>query len=177
MIYLKGRLQYNGGMPKRITIQPYLSNDELAQRYREAKDAVERTHWQIIWLFAEGKTTAEIATFTRYSANWIREIVHRYNRSGPDSLGDRRHLNAGAEPLLTTEEQAELQQALQQPAPDGGRWTAKKVAAWIATKLGYQDPNSVHIQLGWDYLHRLKKTPGRPRLRQRRTRSRESTEK
>ncbi len=32
-------------MPKRITIELHLSQDELEQRYREAKDPVERSHY------------------------------------------------------------------------------------------------------------------------------------
>ncbi|MDF5717642.1 MAG: hypothetical protein PUP93_28190 [Rhizonema sp. NSF051] len=37
-------------MPKRISIKPHLSLTELEQRYRQPKDPVERSHYQIIWL-------------------------------------------------------------------------------------------------------------------------------
>ena len=53
-------------MPRRITIDPHLSQEELAPRYRGAKDAIERTHYQTIWLLAKGKTTAEVAFVTGY---------------------------------------------------------------------------------------------------------------
>ncbi len=39
-------------MPKRITIAPHLSLDELEQRYRHAQDPIEHSHYQIIWLLA-----------------------------------------------------------------------------------------------------------------------------
>ena len=42
-------------MGRRITIQPHLSIEELLSRYREAKGATERSHYQIIWLLASGK--------------------------------------------------------------------------------------------------------------------------
>ena len=42
-------------MPKRITIAPYLSLEELESRYRGAKEPIERSHYQIIWLLASGR--------------------------------------------------------------------------------------------------------------------------
>lgn len=39
-------------MPRRITIEPHLSLEELERRYRQAKEPVRRTHYQIIWLLA-----------------------------------------------------------------------------------------------------------------------------
>ena len=41
-------------MPKWITIAPHLSLEELENRYRQAKEPVERSHYQIIWLLASG---------------------------------------------------------------------------------------------------------------------------
>ncbi|MBW4630365.1 MAG: helix-turn-helix domain-containing protein [Iphinoe sp. HA4291-MV1] len=62
-------------MPKRIKIEEHLSLDELEIRYRQAKEGVERTHYQIIWLLAKGLGTKEVATVTGYSRNWIYELV------------------------------------------------------------------------------------------------------
>ena len=47
-------------MPRRICRKPYLSIDELENRYRQSKNAIARTHYQTIWLLALGKTTAFI---------------------------------------------------------------------------------------------------------------------
>ncbi len=58
-------------MPKRITIEPHLSLDELETCYRGAKDPFERSHYQIIWLLATGRPTEEVAAVTGYSRNWI----------------------------------------------------------------------------------------------------------
>lgn len=79
-------------MPKRITIAPHLSLDELESCYRQAKDPVERSHYQIIWLLACGRPTEEVAAITSYSRNWIYELVWGYNRVvvGPETLGDSR---------------------------------------------------------------------------------------
>jgi len=58
-------------MPKRIIIAPHLSVEELEHRYRQAKDPVERSHYQIIWLLAQGKLSQEVASVTGYSRIWI----------------------------------------------------------------------------------------------------------
>ena len=58
-------------MPKRISITPHLSIDELAQRYRQAQNPIERSHFQIIWLLAQGKRTEAVAEVTGYSRSWI----------------------------------------------------------------------------------------------------------
>ena len=93
-------------MPKRITIESHLSLEELQTRYRQASDPVERSHYQIIWLLASGKSPKEVAQVTGYSRQWIYELVWGYNRIGPESLGDGRRNNQGAEPLLNDTQQA-----------------------------------------------------------------------
>ncbi len=135
-------------MPRRITIQPRLSLEELENRYRQAKDPVERSHYQIIWLLAQGRPSEEVASITGYSRSWIYELVWGYNRIGPDTLGDKRHEHPGAEPLLDESQQALLRQVLQSPPIDGGRWNGAKVADWMSQQLG----RTVSRQRGWEYL-------------------------
>jgi transposase len=140
-------------MPKRITIEPHLSLEELERRYRQAKEPVERTHYQMIWLLAKGKRTEEVAVVTGYSRSWIYELVWGYNRIGSESLGDHRHDNTGSsQPLLDDVQQALLWQALDQPPPEGGRWNGRKVADWIAQLIG----RPVSRQRGWEYLKQMR---------------------
>jgi transposase len=146
-------------MPKRTTVAEHLSLAELEQRYRRAHDPVERSHFQIVWLLAQGKTRAEVAAVTGYGVRWIGEIVRRYNEAGPDGLGDRRHDNPGGQPILSSEQQERLRAALAGPAPDGGHWTGPKVAAWIEAETGHRG----YPQLGWSYLVRLGARLTRPR--------------
>lgn len=63
-------------------------------------------------------------------------LVWRYNTRGAAGLRDERHQNPGHPPLLHPEQEAELEQALEGPAPDGGLWTSPKVAAWISERTG-----------------------------------------
>jgi hypothetical protein len=55
------------GMPKRLSLEEHLGNEELERRYREARDPVERSHYQIVWLLARGRTTREVVEATGYT--------------------------------------------------------------------------------------------------------------
>lgn len=150
-------------MPRHITLDPHLSVVELQQRYRQADDPVERTHFQMLWLLGSGRTTAQVAEVIGYSPHWVRQLVARYNHSGPDAMGDRRQKNPGGRPLLSPEQRAELDQALAQPPGDGGLWDSRKVADWMASRTG----RTVSPQRGWDYLRLLGYSPQVPRPRHR----------
>lgn len=147
---------------RRLTIPPHLALDELEQRYRRATDPVARSQWQMVWLLRGGTPTAEVARVTGYSVNWVREVARRYREDGPAGVGDRRHGNPGAAPLLDAGQQAQLCAALGGPAPDGGIWTCRHVAAWIGGAIG----RPVDPARGWEWMRRLGFTPQRPRPRE-----------
>ena len=149
-------------MPRALEGPPHLPAAELEARYRRARDPVARGHHQIVWLLARGESTAAVAAATGYSVPWVREVARRYRGGGPAALGDRRHANPGAAPLLAPALQAELSAALGGPAPAGGLWTGRKVAAWMAARLG----RPVGPVRGWEWLRRLGLTPPRPRPRE-----------
>lgn len=148
-------------MPKRLRLEAHLSTEELEDRYHKARDPVARSHYQIVWLLSSGKLTREVTEATGYSPEWIREISHRYNEGGVEGLGDRRHTNPGASPLLSLAEQRELSKALEGSPEDGGLWNSRKVAEWIEKKTGRR---GLRAQRGWEYLRRLgHTTPQLPR--------------
>jgi transposase len=147
-------------MPKRLRLEDHLSTEELEDRYRKARDPVARSHYQIVWLLSSGKLTREVAEATGYSPEWIREVSRRYNGGGAEGLGDRRHGNPGASPLLSPADQRELSEALEGPPEDGGLWNSRKVAEWIEERTGRR---GLRAQRGWEYLRRLGRTPQVPR--------------
>ena len=108
-------------MPKRITIAPHLSPEELQAGFRQAKTTTQAHHYQIIWLLTMGKTTAEVMAVTGYSRGWIYELVWGYNHLGPESLGDQRCKNTDSDPLLNDVEQAMVVASLTAATP---RWRA-----------------------------------------------------
>ena len=137
----------------------------MEHRYRKAKDPVERSHRQIVWLLSEGRTTAEVCEVTGYSPGWVRQIARRYNERGIEGLGDRRHANPGAREraLLDEEGIEELGEALLEGPPallGGGMWSGPKVARWIAQRNGLE---KVHVQRGFEYLRKVGMSPQVPR--------------
>jgi transposase len=148
-------------MPKHIVLKPHLELDELEQRYRRAQEGVLRTHYQIIWLLAQGQLTRDVAAATGYSRTWIQEIARRYNAQGAAGLGDQRRRNPGAAPLLHPGALGMLRVVLGEPPRGGGLWTGRQVAAWMSDWL----ERPVSRQRGWEYLRRLGQTPKVPRPR------------
>jgi transposase len=129
-----------------------LSVAELEDRFRGAKDVVERSHCQTIWLLAKGHSTAEVAEIVAFSPRWINQLARRYEAEGADALGDRRRGNRGAKPLLDEADLEALRERLKTPPDDGGLWTGPKVARWIAARRGLVH---VHVPRGWEALKKI----------------------
>ncbi len=60
-------------------IAQHLSSSEIDRRYREATDVVERSHYQIIWLSATGKTLLSATDVIGYNRFWSYQVVPCYN--------------------------------------------------------------------------------------------------
>lgn len=138
-------------MPRRITIAKHNEVSELEQLYRQAKEGVESRQYQIIWLLAQGKKTAEVEELTGYSRTWIYALVKRYNEFGVEGIGDRRRENQGTQTLIDDIQQAQLWQALQSNAPDGGLWNGRKVADWLSEVTGKR----ISRYRGWEILRQM----------------------
>jgi len=143
-----------------VQVADHLSVAELQSGYRGSKDATLARHFQVIWLLAQGHTVAETAQLTGFVGRWVEELVARYNRFGPSSLGDRRRGNGTKPRILTPEVLAMLRERVKSPPDDGGVWTAKKVAAVMAAELGLAQ---VAEQRGWEALRAIGWTLQRPR--------------
>ena|SRR5436190_20031136 len=148
-------------MPPYLKLEQHLTNEELEKRYRSEKDAVGRSHWQILWLLSRGKRTGEISRVTGYSVVWIRSIAHRYNEQGPSAVGDGRHHNPGSGKLLNDEQEAALAHELETAHIAGASWNGPQVAEWMSQQLG----RAVYKARGWETLRRLGYTSKTPRPR------------
>ena len=150
-------------MSRQIKLTPHFTADELEARYRRASDGTERSHWQIIWLLAQGHRAYEVAQMTGYSAYWIGQLARRYNAEGADALVDQRHRARGHRPALLPHPEgiAALRAALAGPAPQGDIWNSRTVAAWLSARVG----RPVSAATGWSYLRQLGWTPQAPRPR------------
>jgi transposase len=115
----------------------------------------------VVFLRKKGWDTGQVAEVCGYRTDWVRQLIRRYNKLGPDSLGDRRASN-GKELLLSKEAMGELRDAVVNSEPRcGGLWTGPKVAQWMSDKLG----RHISPQTAWDYLQRLRLSKQTPRPR------------
>ena len=54
-------------MPKKLSLSQHLSTQELLNRYRNASNVIEKSHYQVIWLLSTGKTIKQVAETTNYT--------------------------------------------------------------------------------------------------------------
>ncbi len=87
-------------MSERKMLERHLNVSEVQAAYRSEREAVRRSHLQVIWLLLPGDPVPEVARVTGFTARWIAELIDRCNADGMAGLGDDRRTNAGAKPLL-----------------------------------------------------------------------------
>jgi len=143
-------------------VAEHLSIAELEERFRTAKDPILARHVQVIWLLAQGHTSAEVSTVTSFVPRWIEQLRARYNAEGFAALGDLRRHNGRAPSLLKPDLLERLRERLADPPPGGGLWTSGKVARWMAGELGLA---SVPVQRGWEALRQIGWSIQKPRPR------------
>src|SRR4051794_75763 len=140
----------------------HLSVEDLEAGFRSARDPTAARHFQVIWLLARGHTIADVAAVTSFVPRWIEQLLARYNAHGPEALGDLRRRNGSAPSVLRPELLARLPERLATPPPDGGLWSSRKVAAWMAGELGLA---AVLPQCGWEALKAIDWSVQKPRPR------------
>ena len=131
------------------TVCKHLSVKELEARYVGSQDATASRHFQVIWLLARGHTVSQVSATTAFGERWIEQLLARYNAEGPEALGDLRRRNGASATVLRPELLAKLRDRLREPPPDGGLWSSRKVADWMAGELGL---TLVAPQRGWEAL-------------------------
>ena len=157
-------------MPKRIELKPHLTTAELYRRYRQCREPQEKARWRALHLISQGTRAAEAARRVGRTSGWVTQLTQRYNARGAQAVATRRDaVKPGPKPSLKAEAASELDAALRATAPDGGLWTAPKVARWIAERTG----QSVHETTAWRAMRRLGFTLQVPRPRHRRAASAE----
>src|SRR5215204_2173957 len=158
-----GRLvRYESRRQAMARVAGHLSVEDLEAGFRSARDPTAMRHFQVIWLLAQGHTTADVAAVTSFVPRWIEQLLARYNAHGPEALGDLRRRNGSAPSVLRPELLERLRARLEAPPPDGGLWSSRKVAAWMAGELGLA---AVLPQRGWEALKAIGWTVQKPRPR------------
>src|ERR1700741_1470636 len=118
------------------TVCEHLSVEELEERYVGCQDATASRHFQAIWLLARGHTVSQVSATKAFGERWIEQLLARYNAEGPDALGDLRRRHGASGTILKPELLAKRRERFGVPPQDGGLWSSRKVAAWMAGELG-----------------------------------------
>jgi transposase len=149
-------------MSRRIELRPHLSTQELYERYRGCRQPNEKVRWRALYLISRGTLAAEAARRVGRTSGWVTQLTQRYNAGGGADVPDRKgEARPGPRPAASGELALELATALRSEAPDGGLWTAPKVAAWIEQRTGC----AVHETTAWRAMRRLGFTLQVPRPR------------
>lgn len=140
-------------MPKKIILQPHLTTDALYKRYRACRQPNEKLRWRALYLISTGARAAEAARQVGRTSGWVTQLTQRYNALGAEAVADRRdhQRKSGRVPTVKAELALRLDAALHEAAPDGGLWTANKVAAWIEQETGRR----LHETSAWRVLRSL----------------------
>jgi transposase len=138
---------------QRLPVIAHLPAQEVGRRYRNCPDPKEKTRWHLLWLLLrqpEPLSCERAAPLVGLSDVYARAVLKRWNACGPAGLADRRQANK-SQGKLTTAQQAELFEALQQEPPDGGLWSGPKVARYVRDRWGIE----TCPQTGWRWLKQL----------------------
>jgi len=151
---------------KRLPVVRHLSAARAEAQYRACKHPVEKVRWHAIWLLLRTdpvRTPAQVADLVGLSVITTRDVLKRWNESGPDGLTDGRKGNGSAS-KLDDARRAQLLAALKKRPPDGGLWSGPKVARYVRTTWNVE----IAPQTGWKWLIDLGFTlqvprPGHPK--------------
>jgi transposase len=160
-------------MRRRIELQPHRSTAELYERYRACRHPNEKTRWRALYLISRGTIASEAARRVGRTSGWVTQLTQRYNERGAEAVPDRRGAARPGPPPLVDAVASELDAALRSAAPDGGLWTAPKVARWIEERTG----RAVHETTAWRAMRRLGFTLQVPRPRHARSASEREQER
>lgn len=135
---------------KRLPVVRHLSAERAEAQYRACKHRIEKVRWHAIWLLLRTdpvRTPAQVADLVGLSVITTRDILKRWNESGPDGLIDGR-TNNGSESKLSDDQRAQLLTALKKRPPDGGLWSGPKVVRYVHQTWGI----TIVPQTGWAWL-------------------------
>ena len=138
-------------MTRRIELQTHLTTAELHQRYRACQKPQEKVRWHALYLISKGVVAAEAARRTGRASSWITSLARRYNRDGTKAVGRKHAPKPSHRAKVDAQLGKQLDKALRSRAPDGGLWTAPKVASWITEKSG----QTIHHTTAWRAMRRL----------------------
>lgn len=96
----------------RIQIIPHLDYAELIRRCETCQSSKTKSYWLAIQLLSrleEPMTVDQVAETVGFSADWVRKLVHRYNRLGPIALTDSYQRHNRKKPLFSPSDSHQIE--------------------------------------------------------------------
>lgn len=132
-------------MPRpRLQLEPHLTHEEPARRFRACPDGRRKVRWQALWLLSRPDrpySPERAADAVGLTPDAVRKLVHRYNAGGPAAVEQ----NAGGQgrgPRLTERDIDELEELLLEGATAHGwpnnLWTCERVGQLIDKHFGVE---------------------------------------
>jgi len=145
----------------------------LVAHYRACEDTCSARHAKAIGLLAQGHTVVAVLAITSFLPRWVEGLLTRYNVLGKAALDDLRRNNGTRPSVLKRDLLEKLKIRLREPPPDGGVWSSRKVAGFMATELGLeklvpQRGREALKAIGWSIQPPQPKTRKRPGRRRKR---------
>ncbi len=137
-------------MPRQVKLSPHLTPAELDAAIQSSLDPIQRRRLRAIRRLQDGVAARDVAAEFQKSRAWLSTAIRLYNDGGVDGLRDRRHENSGRPMLLSASQLEQVEQALQHPPEEGGRWNGAKLTRWVHKNLAIK----VHRTWGAMYLRR-----------------------
>jgi transposase len=128
------------------------TREAVAERYEQARGAIERTNCQIVLLADEGRSMTEIAWLVRRGREQVRTILHRFRSEGVAGLSPRKHTGRplGVTPAWLDELQRVIDLDPRRVGVDSAVWTTRLLADYLARTTGHR----TGIETVREHLHR-----------------------
>jgi len=123
-------------MPAPKPPKAHLSDGEIKEKLRLAKDKLEQRRWNAIWISqTQSLAHHKIAAMLAVSVQAVKAWIGAYNRKGPDALSS--NLSArGAKPFLSREAELKVLTELREKAVAGKLVTARLLGQKLQEELG-----------------------------------------
>jgi len=126
--------------------------EAVAERYEQARSAIERTNCQMVLLADEGRSIVEIAWLVRRGREQVRKILQRFGSEGLSGVAPRQRTGRPLE--VTPAWQAELRRVIDldphSVGVDSAVWTTRLLADYLERVTGHR----TGIEVVRVHLHR-----------------------
>ncbi len=137
-------------MPKKITLEKHLTNQQLRGKYISCQHPQEKLRWQALMLIAEGAVAGQVAEKLGRSSAWMTKTARRYNEGGVKAVRNKSKNQASK--TLTAEQVKELEAEIESgKTKREGLWSATQIKLWVKEKTGKQ----IHKTTAWRMFAKL----------------------